>query len=283
MFNTGPMPLAQFQHFLIECLQYEVYIRVCKIKTIRQPNGNVRTDFWVTKSTAGGMKDALYMKAHHCWKEMKRGHRIPLFELKDWWLPNKDVAHWRLDRFRTWRDRSIAKKKPKPIHESPITRGIMTLNVNGLRNKHSDLVKFIHVSKLAIVAIQETLIGANQYPLTMPGYEVFTCPHQDGFRGQALIIDKCYLAFEVGVMDSRNMIHICVAGLPRKKTWHFILVYFPLGGWNRSKRTDCLKLVLQEYWDILKKDPSTTVVILGDFNKKKMELVKGLKTKKLGL
>ena len=156
----------------------------------------------------------------------------------------------------------------------------MTLNVNSLKNKHSDLVEFIHVSKLAIVAIQKTLIGANQYPLTMPGYEAFTHPHQDGFRGQALIINKHYPAFEVGVMDSRNMIHVCMAGLPRKKTWHIILVYFP---WNRSERTDCLKLVLQEYWDILKKDPSTTVVVLGDFNKKKMELVKELKTNKLGL
>ena len=283
MFNTGPMPLAQFRRFLIERLQYEVYIGVRKIKTIRQPNGNVRTDFWVTESAAGGMKDALYMKAHHRRKGTKRDHRIPLFELKDWWLPNKDVAHWRLDRFRTWRDRPISEKEPRPIRESPITRGIATLNVNGLRNKRSDLVEFIHVRKLAIIAIQETLIGANQYPLTVPGYEVFTRPHQDGFRGQALIIDKRYPAFEVGVMDSRNMIHVRVAGLPGKKTWHIISVYFPSGGWNRSERTDCLKLVLQEYWDILKKDPSAAVVILGDFNKKRTELIKGLKTEKSGL
>ena len=193
------------------------------------------------------------MKANHCRKGTKRDHRIPLFELKDWWLLNKDIAHWRLDRYKSWRDWAIRKEVPKPVRKAPIAKGIATLNVNGLNSRRSDLVEFIHVKKITVIAIQETLIGVNQYPPVVPGYEVFTRPYQDGFRGQALIIDKRYPAFEVGTMDSRNMIHVRVAGLPGKRTWHIIAVYFPLGEWNRSERTNCLKLVLQEYREILKK------------------------------
>ena len=177
----------------------------------------------------------------------------------------------------------MRKEVPKLVREAPIAKGIATLNVNSLNSKCSNLVEFIHVKKIAVIAIQETLIGVNQYPLMVPGYEVFTHPYQDGFRGQALIIDKCYPMFEVGTMDSRNMIHIHVAGLPGKRTWHIIAVYFPLGGWNRSERTNCLKLVLQEYREILKKDPTATVVVMGDFNKKRAELIKGLRTEKTGL
>lgn len=283
MFNTGCMRKTEFWDFLKVRLTPETLQGVLKVQAVRQPNRTCRMDFWVQASSAMGMKQALYLGSRQRRLGVRKDLRMPLYHLTEFWKPNKEMSRWRLDVFRPWRDRAPHFVAPKSVRIKRPKLGLATLNANGLHAKLPEFTNFVHERRIGIMAVQETLMGRNHYRLQVPGYEVFVRPKERGFRGQALLIDKLYPAFEVGTGGENFLIHVKVAGMSGEQPWHVLSIYLPSGGNCRSERTKCLNKMLREYKDIVDAEPFAAVVIMGDFNMQRRELSKRIKTDRTGL
>lgn len=284
MFNTGRISAREFWNTLKLRLTDNALMGISRVQPVCQPNGNFRIDFWAESGMAARMKQALYMTAAQRRKGTRHDYRYPLAKLSEFWIPNKEISSWRLDYYRQWRDRMIEPRQERPAVPTPRLLGLASLNVNGIHGKRSLFVNFLKAARIGIVAVQETLVGINDYRLHIPGYEVFSRAKRDSFRGQALLISKAYPAYQVGSDADNSFIHVKVAGLvDDHDPWHIISVYYPSGGSHRSARTGCLNRVLKEYKSIVDKDPKAAVVILGDHNMSRAEVQKRIKTGKTGL
>jgi hypothetical protein len=159
MFNTGYLRKVEFWNFLKTRLAPEILQGVQKVQTVRQPNRNVRMDFWVDAGVARGMKNALYMGSRQRRQGIRKDLRLPLYDLKQYWRPNKEMSWWRLDVYRSWRDRELRYTPPRSVPLRPTSHGFATLNVNGLNGKRSEFIDFLFERRLGFVAVQETLIS----------------------------------------------------------------------------------------------------------------------------
>lgn len=283
MFNTGYMRKKDFWDFLKVRLTPEILQGIQRVQSVRQPNRTCRMDFWVDAAAAMGLKQALYLGSRQRRQGVRKDYRLPLYQLTEFWKPNKEMSQWRLDVFRPWRDRALRYQPLETVNVSPVNMGVATLNANGLHEKMPDFINFLRTERLGFMAVQETLISRNHYRLRVAGYEVFTRPKEKGFRGQALLIDKRYPAYEVGKSDCNFLIHTKVAGLQGESPWHILAVYFPSGGNCRRERTRCLGKLLKEYKEIVDAEPFSAVVIMGDFNMRRDEVARRIRTEKTGL
>ncbi|KAG0692306.1 Endonuclease/exonuclease/phosphatase, partial [Suillus ampliporus] len=261
----------------------EVLDGVIRVQACRQPNGFPRMDMWVEARVAAGIKLGMYLSARQRRQGTTTNNKFPMYKLAFMWRPNAQTSHWRLDVWKSWRDRSVEKPPMRLTVRPPPQQGFATLNVNGMGAKQPELENFLRWADIGILAIQETLIGQKKYRFYLPGYETYTRPAGNGFRGQALLVSHAYPSYEVSRCVDQSFIHIRVAKLRGKSPWHVISVYFPSGGNRRSERTQCLIQVLNEYRAIMAKDPQAVVIIMGDFNMPREKLIKGIRTERTGL
>jgi exonuclease III len=283
IFNVGHISKRDFWQTIKTRLAPEALDGVIRVESVLQPNGRRRMDIWVASRVAPRFKQALYLDANAWRNGVTTCFSQPLRQLKGTWFPSKATRHWRIDMYRTWRDRGLTPHPPKWPGMLKPRRKIATFNVNGIWNRKTEVEYFLQTHDIGILAIQETLIDCNQYDLRLPGYEVYERSKTSTFRGQALAIHKAYTSYEVGKVKNDYFIHVKVVGLTTKTPWHIIAVYMPSGGNYRSARTACFAQILAEHRDILKKEPDATIVILGDFNTSKDALRKIMKEEKTGL
>lgn len=280
VFNVGTITKAEFWNVLKGVLSPEILKGVTRVQNVDQPNGRKRMDMWVEAKVASRLKQAMYLTSKQRRNGEKVDHKYPTRKLKGLWLPTRRTIQWRIDVYRQYRDKEAEPRFPKSDPLPQTRRAIATFNLNGLKNKKGELVQFLIDKRVGVAALQETLIGDNEYRIQLPDYNVYQRSRTDDFRGQAIAIYKSYTSFEVGNSKEKHYIHVKVIGLIEKTTWHIISVYLPSGGNHRHNRTERLRDVLQLYAKIREKEPKARVVILGDFNMARSDLETKIKSKK---
>jgi hypothetical protein len=148
IFNTDRLTASEAWHILKQHLTPDILDGLTQVKSIRQPNGNPRIDFWLEKCVAGDVSRSLYM----CSKDRRQGvkvdHHVPLYKLKDLWIPNAATKQWRLDFWRPWRDLQLHRSyEIRPPTTMQNKTSIVTLNVNGFVGKRPELLNFLSGAK----------------------------------------------------------------------------------------------------------------------------------------
>ncbi|KAI5980979.1 Endonuclease/exonuclease/phosphatase, partial [Pisolithus albus] len=266
LFNTGRLTRREVWDTLKDHLTPEVLDGVIRVQTFLQPNGYPRTDFWLEARVAAGVKRGLYLTATQRRRGTKELNKFPLYNLRWLWKHDKRTSRWRLDTWKSWRDRKLEVPQVRLAIEEPPRKGFATLNINGMGAKKPGVESFLRRCKLGVLAIQETLLGKSQYRFYVWDYEVYQRPKETGFRGHALLVSRRFPSYEVSPGKSKCFIHVKITKLSGERPWHVISVYLPSGGNRRSERTDCLRQILAEYREIVSKDGEAKVVIMGDFN-----------------
>jgi hypothetical protein len=283
VFNIRNTSKPEFWEIIRSRLTPEVLAGIVRLENVTQPNGHKRMDMWVKTKVASKLKSALYLTSSARREGVVVDYKYPLRDLKDIWTPNKRTRSWRIDVFRTWRERDLVPKVPKALRMDLPRKALATFNVNGLWSKKSELCLFLQRQNIGVIALQETLLDQNNYSLHLPGYNTYERPKSKSFRGQALAVHSSLTSYEVDGDRDESFIHVKVVGLTEGAPWHIISVYLPSGGNFRSARTSCLNKVLAVQKRIAQKTPNARVVIMGDFNMKRDRLRRLIKTEKSGL
>lgn len=289
MFNVGQISRRDFWKILKERLAEDIVQGISRIENVLQPaNGRRRIDFWVDPMVASALKAALYLTSRSRREDPKKYHALPTSEMPVIWKPNARIKHWRLDFYRSWRDRHPGPVIAKIGDKEPTRRGIATFNVNGLNNKLLEVEIFAERNGVAILALQETMMNHNKYPICIGNFEVYqhgksSSKKEGSFRGQAILVHRSYPSYQSSTTTNKSLIHVQVTKLVKGKIWHFLSVYLPSGGNMRKERRRCLNIVLRETEVILEKDPSALITVLGDFNITREELLKRLLRKRARL
>jgi exonuclease III len=136
--------------------------------------------------------------------------------------------------------------------------------VNSFNNKRTEVRLSIDEMKLGIVALQETRVKTGDWPLTLPGFQVFEVredPNTPGARGLAIGVVK-----SLGSHLVESTLHwqlVKVHGLELDKPWHVMNVYIPH---NQATKTRVIRSLRQRVERLLNQDPDARIVILGDLN-----------------
>ncbi|EIM91698.1 uncharacterized protein STEHIDRAFT_126705 [Stereum hirsutum FP-91666 SS1] len=236
---------------------------IIRLERITHLNRNPRTDMWVTKEAAASLMRAI--------RSMTR-ERTPLFcevvrdQIRDGAHRTRALGSWRLAIWQPWKDRvgpSVTVDSGKARKE---TSAVLTLNVNGFVHKKWELAEILRKENVAIACLQETVVGDKQYPVRLSGYNTFDVPWQEGFRGQAVLVDSRLPAYEVP-HGEQFVIHVKVSRFHGfKRPLHVLGVYLPSGGNFRRERTSRFNKLVGICRDILRSEPGAVIVALGDFN-----------------
>lgn len=278
VFNTEHTNKREFWNIIKDRLSPEILSGVHRVQNVVQPNGRKRIDMWVAARVASKLKSAMYLTATARREGTLTNFKFPMRELDELWKPNASTKHWRIDVYRKWRERV-----PTQVfrNEGPLPKprkNVLTFNVNGINNKHTEVMSLLEKSEVGIAALQEMLVDKNTSRLRMPGYEVYERSKTKVFRGQALLIHKSYTSYEVGKEKHDSYIHVKVVGLTEGPPWHVISVYLPSGGNHRRNRRLCLKAIINECKSIRNKEPDARILMMGDFNMRRDRLSQRIKT-----
>ena len=278
VFNTEHTNKREFWSIIRERLSPEILSGVHRVQNVVQPNGRKRMDMWVAARVASKLKSAMYLTATARREGTLTNFKFPMRELDKLWKPNASTKHWRIDVFREWRERVPTQVFRNEGALPTPRKSILTFNVNGINNKHTEVSALLEGREVGIAALQETLVDRNTFKLRMPGYEVYERAKTKDFRGQALLIHKSYTSYEVGRDKHDSYIHVKVVGLTDGPPWHVISVYLPSGGNFRLDRRLCLKNIINVCKSIRTKEPEARILMMGDFNMKRQKLMTRLKT-----
>jgi hypothetical protein len=185
------------------------------------------------------------------------------------------VQGWRLALWRPWRERRMKPSKPQLIRllRGSLPTSVATYNANGYWSKVVEIGELLDEEYLAVLALQETLVCARHYPLQMQGYRAYVSHAKEDFCGIAMLVANRLTSYEVP-HGLHWLIHVKVfnyAGL--KGPTHFINVYLKSGGNHRRTRREQLTVVKNIVAKILEHDGDAKVVVLGDMNEPKKQIV----------
>ncbi|KAH7902912.1 Endonuclease/exonuclease/phosphatase, partial [Hygrophoropsis aurantiaca] len=194
-------------------------------------------------------------------------------------------SSWRISIWRSWRDRvqsTNTTTSVKSVLSGAPRNGLLSLNVNGFHSKRVQLEDLLDQERVAVCALQETLVSQNQYPVVLPGYNTFAAPWKEGFRGAAVLVDQRLAAYEIPhgkekLEGYKFLIHVKVSGLSGlSKPLHFIAAYLPSGGAYRALRTSGLEAIIDLFKKILDRERGAMIVCMGDLNAEPQRLDKVL-------
>jgi hypothetical protein len=138
---------------------------------------------------------------------------------------------------------------------------IMTWNVNGFASKKFLIETTLREERVAIALLQETLSHSGTAPLCIAGYNTFSNPREEGFRGQAVLVDERLPCYRIP-HDEKSIIHVKISQWNRVKCdLHVISVYFPSGGNKRRSRTIAFNNAFKLKYDILRKNRNAMVFL----------------------
>lgn len=187
------------------------------------------------------------------------------------------VRHWRVALWQSWRERRMEPAKPTPpqMPQKNLT-AVATWNINGFWSKSNEVEDLLVTEKVAVLALQETLVGRTHYPIQMGGYRVYQSAAEEEFRGIAMLVDKRLASYEVP-HGLNWMIHVKVFGYAGwSGPTHFFGVYLKSGGNFRRVRGEALERTKKIVNQAQRKDRDGRFVVLGDFNEETLKVMKHL-------
>lgn len=187
------------------------------------------------------------------------------------------VQHWRVTLWQSWRERRLTPAKPIPPQKLRLNlTTVATWNINGFWSKNDEIKDLLVNEKVAVLALQETLVSRKHYPIQMDGYRVYQSAAEEDFRGVAMLVDKTLASYEVP-HGLNWLIHVKVFGY---SGWsgptHILGVYLKSGGNHRRSRGDALERVKKIVCHAQRKDHDGRFVVLGDFNEEAPKVMKHL-------
>ncbi|KAI8968070.1 hypothetical protein BD414DRAFT_471503 [Trametes punicea] len=243
-----------------------MYESILKVTVVQHVSGRPRADLWIRREIGEGLKRTITLAF--------RGEQRPTVRtvLKRF-LPKKkrDSAfpwYWRMDYFRPWRDRMV---KPRTVNAEPreVYQAIATWNVNGYHAKSELIADMLNREKVAVGALQETLVAATSSPIRIKGFVTYSSPWEEGFRGHAVVVDDRLSSYRIP-HDEKWLIHVKISNWRLDGTnpqfVHVFAVYFPSGGNFRRARTAKMRRLNEMVDKVLRKHPSDMVLALGDWN-----------------
>lgn len=264
VFNTKSFTVKQMWQVFGGVLDKDSLSCILKIKAVNHLSGNPRMDLWVQQDFGESLTKTireLFREKTPALQDVLRHH------LGSAGWSTVIPRGWRMDYYRPWRDRQdLGKLKGASTARKPPST-IVTLNINGLNKRQLQLADLLSREAVAVCALQETLVNSQQYPIRMTGYNTFAIPWQEGFRGQAVLVDNRLASYWVPHGDEKHFLHVKISNWQEiKETLHIFSVYFPSGGNHRKTRRLCLERVVKCLTDILKNDADALFMVLGDYN-----------------
>lgn len=164
---------------------------------------------------------------------------------------------------------AIEVRRNRKADRTPVSSlTVCSWNINGLRQKRTDVEYFLLMTKPNVLGLQETLRPSHGWRLNFPGFhciERCATDSSKGERGVALVVSRQFSVTEVGEVDPCWVFARVVGG----GLEHPIIVgnvYLPCqrgeAGVRRTKIRQ-LKGVLRE---LLGQNEGTPIVLMGDFN-----------------
>jgi exonuclease III len=164
-----------------------------------------------------------------------------------------------------------------PIVRRSLPTGLATWNINGFWSKKPQIVDFLYKEKVAVLALQETLVARAHYSIRVNGYRCYSVMAEEGFRGTALLVENNYASYEVP-HGLRWMTHVKVFGYAGESgPTHFFNVYLKSGGNFRLERRQAFTTIAKEVSDILNRKAGSRIIVMGDLNMTREEVHKALK------
>ena len=259
IFNTrDDMTVQKMYSCLEKYLSSEFYRSVSKVQKVWQKNGSVRFDLWIKTGLAQSFKRRLTDSIRPGYIKQAFREEIAVK------LPS--AVRWRVDVYRSWRDRAIRKKPVKVSPPVDAVCAVATLNINGIRNKLLELTDFLTEEDVSVCAVQETLEAGGYYVQCPEGYRIYSKPKTKGFRGHAILV-KSQLTSHLEKTDNDHIIHVKVSGLGQARNIiHVVGCYLPSGGNFRRLRTIILDAIHLLCTKLIAKNPDVKILVMGDMN-----------------
>jgi exonuclease III len=157
---------------------------------------------------------------------------------------------------------------------------VASWNVNGLREKISEVHKLMFDVGSGALCIQETLRRPSFWALKLNNWTVQTVFRSDqpGARGVSLAVSPEFSTASLAV-DSQNIVSTKVFGGNLKAEIGVVGVYIPC----RLGRKSALVKLAKTLTEIIKLNPTLPIILVGDFNTKPKQLKRWLTKVGLGM
>ncbi|KAJ2340028.1 hypothetical protein GGH92_006453, partial [Coemansia sp. RSA 2673] len=153
----------------------------------------------------------------------------------------------------------------------PVSIGVLTYNVRGIRGKKEELMSACHHAKASILCLQETLLHEGDWRLRLPGYDVLEeQAGGQGCRGVALACRRNLGMVQSGGIPGYMIVAAAHSISPGKK-WSVGSLYIPhrgIGGIRREVLKQLKTYLLKEAWS----SATNPMLLGGDFNMKPEKL-----------
>lgn len=164
---------------------------------------------------------------------------------------------------------------PPDVQEPPpnLNRGaplvVVTLNINGLHRKKTDLRVLLQQTRCDIMALQETLLRSSDWQLCLPGYHCFTAMGDltASQRGMALVVSTRFNCTAVG-KATPYWTFARVYGATLLSPLIVGTIYVPC----RVERHRVLRALPGALAALHREFPNDPIVLMGDFNMTMTEL-----------
>jgi hypothetical protein len=285
LYNVQGFTVRQVWTELIACLG-ELARSIVKIKHVSHLNRNPHMILWVRKDAGAALISVIRQQNKKRLRELEgvvaeaRRQHLGLLvanQREGNGARFTAVQHWRVALWQPWQERRMTPANSFPFSTRRVNlTAIATWNVNGFWAKSNEIAEFLFTERVAIFALQETLVGQVHYPVRLDGYRSYQSSAEEDFRGTALLIDKELASYEVphGLNWLTHVKVFGYAGWPGPL--HIISVYLKSGGNHRRTRGDSLETVKRIVNQILRRDDGAKFVILGDFNEEVPKVMKHL-------
>jgi exonuclease III len=259
VFNTQRTTISTAWEELRAMLPENMFSSIVSLQRFTYGTTNPRIDMWVRPDIASSLVRTI--------RRMTRDRTRDFVSIPRP-VPGRTtiMSSWRVAFWRSYGDRKDTKVSiPSKPEES--FNCLATFNVNGLHRKRGELIDFLTTERVAICAVQETLISDKNYPPKIKGYRSFSLPKVAGFRGQALLVRSNLPAYEVPCKYNPNVLYVRVSRVGRlTEPLHVFAVYLPSGGAERGRKTELLHSIRDLARGILGENPNAPILCLGDFN-----------------
>ena len=249
---------------------------IVKVKLVNGPNRNPHADMWVRREAGAVLVSVIRQQTRtRLWTfakvvteaERKEGNTFETANRSGDEIRFAAVTHWRLALWQPWRERRLEPANTKAQSWlRPNLSSIATWNINGFWRKSKDVEAFVDTEKVAILALQETLVRDSHYSIRLQGYRCFCSNAEEDFRGMATLVDNNLASYRVP-HDENWIVHVKVFGyVGWSGPTHILNVYLKSGGNHRRDRAIALQMVSHIIDQALKREPEARCLVLGDFN-----------------
>jgi hypothetical protein len=178
--NTGSLTTKQLYMALTNTLKNQPLVlrNILRVKQIFQPNRRTRFDIWVKDQSSAGLQRALgldYNGRQLLAEQLEHKKLSHLERITQGMLPR-----YRLSKWKSYRDRVIS-KRISPTQRAVQLNQFLTWNINGIQSKLTCLKDLLLKNNVAVAAIQEHLRTVYQATPTIPNYNIFEQPREEGF------------------------------------------------------------------------------------------------------